>query len=223
MIPDGSNGAGRIVDLTYVRARLERWVRWCLGARYQRNVSLTGRLMRGLRSNVCPGWLNDVQLGRGHDPSCPDCRGRGRLLLALRSRPHVRPVPCSICDEDGKIFGDWCYRCQGTRVVTRIDLEVNPAAIPGTRHVGGQLPDDVASAAIDELVSGWRTRDETVWCARIVIAEYFWNGDEEMKVRQLRVTQKNKAQRMEISLSFYAKRLRDAHFRTEVFLREKNL
>lgn len=174
-------------------------------------------------SNVCPGWLNDMQAGRGHDPHCPDCRGRGRLRVLLHSRPLPRYVPCTLCDENGLAFGDWCYRCQGTKVIKRIDLEVNPAAISSTRHVGARLPDDVAATAIDNLVSSWRKSDATVWCRRVVIAEYLWNGTQEMKVREMRITQKIKANAMSVSLSFYAKRLREAHYRTESMLRQEKL
>jgi hypothetical protein len=214
----------RIVDLPYVKARLWRWAGWCLGARYSGGeVSITGRLIDGLKSNVCPGWLDDVAAGRAHDPHCPQCGGRGRLRLALRSRPRLRRIACSICDAHGIFFGDWCYRCQGTREITITELQVNPATIPGTRHVGGDLPNDAASAAIDEMVTGWRAHDETVWCHRVVVAEYLWHGYVEMKLRRLRVTQKTKADRMKVSLSFYEKRLREGHRRVESLLREKNL
>lgn len=188
-----------IRDLPYVKGACESWARWCGGSRGG-GISLTGRLMQGARSNVCPGWIADAQAGKGHDPWCPDCKGTGRLLLKLTATQRAVTRVCPICEGSKKFAGDHCYRCKGAGTVQVIQLKVNPAGIRGTRFSVGAGVGDGQSLILDDLITGWCERDQTFWMNRVVIREYFWNGTQEVKAQQLRV-----------SVSFFKKTLRDAY------------
>ncbi len=188
-----------IRDLPYVKGAVESWARWCGGSRGG-GISMTGRLMQGARSNVCPGWIADMQAGRGHDPWCPQCKGTGRLLLKLTATQRAVPRTCPVCEGSKKFAGDHCYRCKGAGVVQVIELKVNPTGIRSTRHVGGISPSDWQSVILDDLITGWRERDETFWLNRVIVREYLFNG-----------TQQTKAQQLRVSLSFYEKTLRAAY------------
>jgi hypothetical protein len=198
-------------DRDYTKACLERWAKWLYGANVG-EISLTGRLMAGVRANVCPNWVEDMLAQRAHDAFCPLCGGKGRLKMELRAQRRARPVPCSICDPDGKFMGDWCWRCHGTRVVEIVELPINPAGIHGTRHVGAKDIGDPVCTAIDDLVASWREADATIWWHRVITFEYTRNG-----------TQPMKAERLHISLSFYEKRLREAHDCVDTMIFEKEL
>lgn len=187
-------------DRTYTRACLEQWAKWLFGARVG-EVSLTGRLMAGVRANVCPQWLEDVAARKRHDPFCALCGGRGRLKLELRARRHVRSLPCSVCDADGKFMGDWCWRCKGTRRIEIVDYPVNPASIRRSGYGGGGYFPSAACLAIDDLVGAWRESDATIWWNRVIVREYTWLGTQEMKARR----------QPSVSVIFYKRRLREAH------------
>lgn len=167
--------------------------------------------MAGIRANTCPNWLDDVLARRKHD-YCPLCDGRGRLKLEIRAQRRTRRVRCSVCDPDGKFFGEWCWRCHGSKIVEVVELPVNPAGIRRTGSGGGGYMPSTACMAIDELVSGWRESDETIWWHRVVVREYCYNG-----------TQKLKAQQLRVSLSFYEKRLREATCAVDRMLFERGL
>lgn len=194
-----------IRDLPYVKGACESWARWCSGSRAG-GISLTGRLMQGARSNVCPGWIADTQAGKGHDPWCPDCKGTGRLLLKLTATQRAVTRDCPVCENESDAMGkptprrENCFRCHGLGVVTVVSLKVNPAAIRSTAHVGGAIGGDWQSLILDDLITGWRERDRTFWMNRVVVREYFWNGTQEVKAQQMRV-----------SVSFFKKTLRDAY------------
>jgi hypothetical protein len=190
-------------DITYVKACLETWARWCHGA-VRGGISITGRLMQGIKSNVCPGWIDDVLAGRAHDAWCPHCGGTGRVKM--KQILHTTARRCPLCDEQGLFLGQSCFRCHGTRTVTMRHIQINPATIRSTRHVGGQANTDT-STLIDALVAGWREHDQTYWLNRVIISEYHHNGTQEMKARRLR-----------ISRSWYCKNLADAHRRVERML-----
>ena len=175
-----------IRDLPYVKGACESWARWCGGSRNS-GISMTGRLMQGARSNVCPGWIVDMQAGHAHDPWCPQCHGTGRLLLKLTATQRAVSRVCPICEGSKKFAGDHCYRCKGAGSVRIIDLKVNPIGIRSTRPGSGV--GDWQSLVLDNLITGWRERDETFWMNRVVVREYFWNGTQQMKARQLRVSE----------------------------------
>lgn len=158
-----------IRDIDHVRAALETWARWRYGGSTG-EMSMTGKLMSGVASNICPLWLNDVIARKPHDPYCRFCQGRGRVKLKASLKL------------------------------------VNPAAIRGTGISYG----DVSSGLIEKLVMSWCERDSTVWLNKILIAEYCENW-----------TQETKAKGMRISLSFYEKRLHEAHFAVEQMLDDK--
>jgi hypothetical protein len=199
----------RVNDIAYVKACIERWAQWCGGSTIVRDSSPTGRLMDGVKSNVCPRWIDDVAARRPHDPYCELCQGKGRVKLDP-SKPTTTFHRCTICDNDGKFLGDTCWRCQGTRQVQRIGLKVNPATIRGTRNAGGQSGADVVCLFINDLVNSWRESDATVWLSRVLVREYFYNNTQPVKAKQLRVSE-----------SFYKKRLADAFYLIEQMLDDK--
>lgn len=211
--------ANRAHDLPYVKGCFESWARWCHKAAPP-SISNTGKLMQGVRGTICPDWLRDIADGRAHDSHCPQCGGRGKIDLegVHRSKPRI----CPVCENihpvvDGQMRRDLrtqfcgrdCFRCGGVGFVVIRLFEVNPATIRSTRHVGGHEPNDVC-LLIDDLVTGWRELDATIWLARVVKAEFFWNNDQD-----------DKAMRLRVSVSFFEKRLREAYFLTEQMLDQK--
>jgi hypothetical protein len=76
-------------DRDYTKACLERWAKWLYGANVG-EISLTGRLMAGVRANVCPNWVEDMLAQRAHDAFCPLCGGKGRLKMELRAQRRAR-------------------------------------------------------------------------------------------------------------------------------------
>lgn len=198
-----------VCDPAYVKSRMEQWARWCHGSTGAGGMSITGRLMHGIKGNVCSAWLDDMQARRGHDPDCPICHGTGRARLDDILRTRI--LRCPICDQHGKFLGDHCFRCHGTRFISLRHVRVNPACIPGTRHVGHQANTD-ACTLIDALVSAWRDTDPTYWMNRVVVSEHHHNGTQEMKARRLR-----------ISLATYKRHLTHAHRRVERLLTENDL
>lgn len=203
-----------IRDLPYVKGALDSWARWSLGSRGSGGISLTGRLMQGARSNVCPGWVEDAQARRAHDPWCPDCKGTGRILLKLTATQHAVRRVCTVCegrclpDPTTKRPASDCFRCHGTGEITVISLKVNPATIRGTSHTDSGC--DWQSMFLDDLISGWRDKDETFWMNRVVIRECFYNGTQPMKAQQIRVSE-----------SFYKKTLRTAYGEVDQILFKK--
>lgn len=209
----------RARDLPYVKGCIESWAKWCRGGTAG-EISPTGRLMSGARPPLCPGWVADFLMGRAHDPFCPQCDGRGRSNL--HSKHRLAPRICPVCENhpqivDGEVrrdlprlfLGDVCFHCRGNGFVVIRLLHVNPVTIRSTRYVGRKPPADVC-LLIEDLVTSWRESDKTIWLARVIKAEYFWNGDQDAKARELGV-----------SVSFYEKRLRDAYYLFEQMLDEK--
>lgn len=165
--------------------------------------------MQGVRSTLCPRWLDDIAARRAHSPSCELCQGNGRVKLDA-TKPQPKIVPCSICEGHGTFLGDICFRCKGLRAVERVVFKVNPAGIRSTRSVGGQNGGDVLCGYLDDLITGWRESDATIWLNRVVVREYCYNGKQTDKALQLKVSE-----------SFYKKRLRDVYEKVEVMLNEK--
>jgi len=196
-----------MIDRPYVVGCMERWAKWCHGS-VGGGISLTGRFIQGVRSNICPVWLDDVTNRRNHDPYCALCGGTGRVRLMDVTSTKTRT--CQVCKGTKVFAGKDCFFCRGVGKVTVRRLSVNPAGIKQTRNVGGQLPSDAVSALIDDQVSKWRETDGEFWLARIAVAEYHHNG-----------TQAMKAIRMKVSTSFYEKTLRKALTLMEKMLGEK--
>src|SRR5688500_19607971 len=46
----------KLHDQPYVMGCMERWARWCIGVSGG-EVSPTGRIMIGMRGNICPQWI----------------------------------------------------------------------------------------------------------------------------------------------------------------------
>ncbi len=191
-IQERANG---IRDLAHIKAACETWARWCCGSRQPGGVSPTGRLMLGVSGNICPGWLDDVSNGRGHDPWCPLCHGTGKLPLSLTAERRTVTRCCPVCENE-KDRRESCHRCRGAGRVTIVTAWVNPASIRSTAPPG----QDWQSWMIDDLVTGWREHDRTFWMNRVVVREYFHNG-----------TQAMKAHRMGVSAVWYNKRLLAAY------------
>lgn len=210
---DGTAVYGRkIVDPVYVAASFERWVRWVFGLRDVRQISMTGKLMQGVRSNVCPEWLNDVKQQRAHDPLCGLCQGTGRLLINLTAERSVTYRPCKVCDANGKFLGDYCWRCKGTKVRAIQNHQVNPAGIRCTKNVGAMGFEDVVATKIHDLVFSWTEHDPLVFMHKVVIEEYLYVGRQDDKCRRLR-----------LSRSFYQKNLHEARYRVERMLVENRV
>ena len=180
-----SNVATKINDRPYIVGVMERWARWCHGS-ISGGVSITGRLMQGIKSNICPGWLDDVTSGKGHDPYCHICHGTGRVPMEAEITSKTKI--CHICDGNKKFAGVDCWRCRGRGKVRIANLKVNPACIPSTKNVGGHTPSDAVSVLVDDLISQWREHDETLWMAKVSVAEYHYNGTQEMKAAKLRIS-----------------------------------
>lgn len=187
----------KIRDLTHVKSALERWACRRYGGSIG-DMSMTGKLMSGVRDNVCTLWLDDIAARKAHDPFCPLCQGRGRVRLDEAKRRRVSK--CSICDPKGQFMGQICFRCGGKKSYVTYDILVNPAVIRGT----GSMYTDVVCHIVDNLVGSWRESDATVWLHRVIVNEYCWNGTQVIKARRLRV-----------SLSFYEKRLHEGHAAVE--------
>jgi hypothetical protein len=186
-----------IRDLDYVKSALERWARRRHGGSVGES-SMTGKLMSGVRDNVCPLWLDDMAAMKAHSQDCSLCRGKGRIRLDESKRRRVSK--CGICDPDGRFLGEPCFRCGGKKSFIEYDVLVNPAAIRGTGIDYG----DVVSGIVDRMVASWRENDATIWAHRVIVLEYARNG-----------TQPMKAKRLDVSLSFYEKRLHEGHYLTE--------
>lgn len=212
--------APRARDLPYVKGCYESWAKWCYGARRVQEVSQTGRLIQDVHGALCTDFLKDIWEGRVHPKSCEKCGGKGKVDLEgiHRSVPRV----CPVCENkrqvvDGKVrhdlptlfCGNQCFRCRGVGFVVVRLFEANPATIQSTRHVGAKPPPDTC-LLLDELVTGWMGLDDTRWFAKVIRAEFFWNGDQDDKARELRV-----------SVSFFEKRIRHAYYLTEQMLDEK--
>jgi len=200
----------KIVDPVYVAASFERWVRWVFGLRDVRQVSMTGKLMQGVRDHVCPEWLNDIQQQRGHDPLCILCHGTGRINLeAKRSVTYKR---CTLCDANGMFLGDYCWRCKGAKVISVQERQVNPACIRSTKNIGAMGYEDVVATKIHDLVFSWAEHDSLVFLHKVSIEEYLYIGKQEDKCRRLR-----------LSRSFYQKNLHEARYRVERMLIENRV
>lgn len=215
---NGDPGGGRrvfslsnykICDIAYVRAACERWARWN-AVQGVGMASTLGKMLSGMKSTRCPRCL-------GRNPACGVCDGTGQVSARLRSETKSPFRLCPMCngyrqpggDEHAptRFAGDVCFRCLGQGLVRQVDIKVNPALIRDTTHVGGRWVNDYVAAAVDDLWCLWRQWDETVWLNRVLKWEYFYNG-----------TQTTKAKEMRISESFYKKRLHDAHGAIEIML-----
>jgi hypothetical protein len=192
-----------IRDLAYVKAALERWARRRYGGVIG-DMSMTGKLMSGVRDNVCTLWLDDIAARKAHDPYCPLCQGKGRVRLDEAKRRRVSH--CSICDQNGNFMGQLCFRCSGKKSYVTYDVLTNPAAIRGTGATYG----DVISGIVDNLVGSWRESDSTIWNHRVIVEQYCRLG-----------TQKIKSERLKISLRFFERRLHEGHALVEQELDQK--
>lgn len=217
-----------------VREALERWARWCDGAKYHGGG--------GSRPGRSRGLLGDLRDGRG-STVCPTCKGARRMPGHLvGSSYEFLNIPCPGCDGDGKVEGDLaaakrsreidcvfclvidpvsgrrsstgelpgggtCPKCQGGKRLL-VELKVHPATIKGTRYLGPDGGPDPVVALVDKTVRGWSEHNETYWLARVVREEYCANGTQEMK-----------ATRMGVSRVWYAKNLIAAHQRMGEVLR----
>lgn len=187
----------KINDIAHVKAALETWARRMHGS-FGSVMSMTGKLMSGVRDNVCPLWLDDIANRKAHNSDCQLCQGKGRIKLDARKR--IKVLACSICGPDGRFLGEPCFRCGGKKKYMDITILVNPAAIRGT----GVSYGDVQSAIIEQLVGSWQAQDSTIWLHRVTVFQYCRLG-----------TQKMKADRLGISLSFFERRLHEAHYYVE--------
>jgi hypothetical protein len=211
----------KLHDAPYVHGCMDRWARWCIGVSCGQ-VSPTGRIMIGMRGNICPLWIEDVQNQKPHSPYCPRCHGKGRLKISLDSVVKSRPETCPICKNiraKGKSYtefaGKECFRCHGEGLIVIENLHVNPAAIRSTRHDGGKFVSDATSELIEATWCQWGEFDETHWHNKIVFREYFWVGTQEMKAAGDR---KYPDRHPPVSPSFYSRTLKDALRRVEIVL-----
>lgn len=202
-----------------VKAYCERWVRWAFGGRMAK-VSITGKLMDGMRSTVCPtckgrrrveGWKVG-STAQWVDP-CPVCGGEGHVRGELESESHYRVLACDICvDEKGEPTGEFagltCFRCGGHKRRVQVFEKVHPAGIRATRYYGANEDDDPISLLIDRTIAGWHQTNATYWLAEIIIMEYTERGTQEAKARSKRM-----------SRSYYQKNLKEAHERLEVIIK----
>lgn len=211
----------KLHDAPYVHGCMDRWARWCLGVTGGQ-VSPTGRIMIGMRGNICPQWIEDVQQQKPHSASCHLCHGKGRLKIGLDSVVKSRRELCQICRgviAKGKSYtefaGKECFRCHGVGHITVTNLHVNPAAIRGTKHDGGKFVSDATSELIEATWSEWGEFDETHWHNKIVFREYFWIGTREMKAMGDR---RRPDLHPPVSPSFFSRTLKDALRRIEIVL-----
>lgn len=221
----------------------ERWARWRVGgvanvSAYSQMSSLTGRLLDGMRSTTCPDCRGEGRMP-GHrvgsamafiDP-CPSCNGLGRIKGDLQAKRSVSRERCEVCyDKDaerstGEVNGRTCVHCRGRGERIHVELEVNPAAIKGTRYYGANEDPDPVSMLIDRLVVAWAMTDGSAYHAaiyRVVMAEYCC-----VDVRNSRVlrsgTQEAKADELNLSRRFFVRMLTDAHTRAQEALTKRNL
>lgn len=216
-----ASSSKKLHDAPYVLGCMERWARWCVGVR-SGDISPTGRIMLGIRANICPQWIVDVQNQRGHAADCPLCQGKGRLKVGLDSvaRPHRETCPiCKGVRAEGKSYtelaGKECFRCSGKGFIVVTEFKVHPAAIRSTRHEGGKFVGDATSELIEATWCHWGEYDETYWHNKIVYREYFWTGTQEMKAIGDR---KHPDRHPPVSPSFYSRTLKDALRRVEIVL-----
>lgn len=219
------------------REALERWARWRSGARYYgpyagpRDVggsSFIVQLLNGRGSTACPtckgsgrrripGYLVGSQL-EFMDIPCPQCGGLKRVSADLGAVSAKKTVDCKHCRIYDKASGSYrslgelpngrtCHVCRGATVRTLKRMQVHPATIKGTRHLGVEAPADPVSLLINRTVLEWQTRNETYWLSRVVVAEYCNNGTAEMKARA-----------MDVSAAWFSKNLKEAHRRIEALL-----
>lgn len=190
---------------------MERWARWRFGrseaiGRPVSGGSLTGRLMSGMRSTVCPACKGHGKLP-GHlvgsslvwiDP-CPQCYGAKRVNGDLAPETKIRVEICGHCTR-GENNGRTCHRCRGSGERVIVTQKVNPASIPSTVPPTGNNHDDPLSERVDRVVASWRQNDRTLSLYFVVIEEYTKNG-----------RQSDKADRCHISQGYYSKLLTQAH------------
>lgn len=197
-----------ILDPAYVRACCHWWARTHarLSSGYS-TISPTGRLLADMPSTLCRCL--------GKNPECLLCAGSGRVSGNIKFETKPKRQRCRAgCVSDAKgihrLGHDECFRCRGTGWRTILTLSVNPASIRSTVDVGGKYAGNRVYHLIENAVRGWRKTDATVWLNRVLVREYFYNGTQEIKARQLR-----------ISHSFYKQRLHEAHVKLEEILRHE--
>lgn len=218
------------------REALERWARWRSGARYYgphagpRDVggsSFIVQLLNGRGSTTCPtckgqgrmpGYLVGSQAEFINAP-CPQCGGLKRVSADLGAVSAKKTIDCEHCRVYDKASGSYrslgelpdgrtCHVCRGARVRVLKHMQVHPATIKGTRHLGAEAPADPVSLLINRTVLAWQERNETYWLARVVVAEYCHNGTAALKART-----------MGVSAVWFCKNLKEAHRRIEALLR----
>jgi hypothetical protein len=191
-------------DLPYVKACMDRWARYYTGAGYG-SMSITGKLMQGMRSTTCPC--------RGNDERCPLCEGTGKISGDLEALRQCRTIYCPDCDKDedgfplGEVNGTTCFKCRGSGLRVYVSQKVNPAGIKSTRYVGGKGEGDRVTMLIEDQVRAWKLQHQTRWLARVVVKEYFFNGTHETKAISLGK-----------SREFFSRTLNEAHARIELLL-----
>lgn len=186
----------------YVRACCEYWGSVHISGGWYRNESPTGRLISGM-STRCRCVVKDAK------PDCPLCDGTGRISGDLRDERGIEWRRCTAgCSKDDKgvyrIGPNECARCRGLGRRAILHRAVNPASIPAT---GFGKYEDVIYRTVNRTVSEWRGHDVSYWWAKVLAREYMFNGTQPLKARQMRV-----------SLSWYEKKLHDAHYWVEVAL-----
>lgn len=173
--------------------------------------SSTGRLMRDMAGTNCRC------LGRVKE--CPLCDGTGRVSADLRDDRGIQFVKCTAgCVKTKNARGEFvyllgreeCFRCHGTGRRMILHRAVNPASIKTTVDVGGKHVGDLIYHVVETEVRAWKHQDAWVWPRKVLIAEYFWWGTQEMKGKRMRVSQ-----------PFFSTRLRQAHVRLHEILREQ--
>lgn len=197
-----------------------RWAEWrkngCHGRAWP-TMSMTGKIMQGMRSTVCPscrgegrmpGWRIDSDLA-WIDP-CPQCHGWGKVSGDLEAETRTSTIPCFDCGGTyrhrrmvpgkGDLNGMTCIKCRGSGVRLKEFERINPASIRATRFVGANEDDDPPSMMIDRTVAGWSAYDGTWWFHKIAVVEYAVGGTQEMK-----------GSRLGCSQAFYARTLRLVH------------
>lgn len=219
------------------RQAFEGWARWRVGGvttAFQQMSSLTGRLMDGMRSTTCPDCKGEGRIP-GHrvgsqlawiDP-CPTCLGAKRVKGDLHAARSIKSQWCAVCWDEkaerstGEVNGRTCAPCRGSGWRVRVQLEVNPAGIKGTRYYGVNEDPDPASMCIDRLVATWSRTEGAYWVAmyRVVMAEYCCIDPR--SGRTCAGTQEAKAAALNMRRQFFSRMLTDAHQRAQEALEKE--
>lgn len=148
------------------------------------------------------------------NPDCPLCSGTGRISGRLRDERRIEWKRCTagcapVKEPNSKqvvyrLGPNECLRCLGTGRRVILHRHVNPASI---RATGFGSYEDVIYRTVNRTVNEWLNYDVSVWWNKVIEKEYKENG-----------TQLMKAKKMRVSLSWYEKKLHEAHYWIEVAL-----